>query len=205
MNKAQRLYLKNKKDLSGKERRRLIMPAFVQTKKSAYVPKLSRIFLKEEKLEYLGATKTKNLTSRSKAWLYKYLGQNENEFFCEDYFLNLPNQIKIIENNFRIETQTFFVLFTLINSDTFFELFRKGYFLNLPNQIKILENHFRVETQTFFVLFHLINSDTFFLLEMKTTYQPQAFESSVLRLFSFYEDDFENEKEDGTYNFIQLI
>ena len=163
MNKAQKLYLKNKKDLSGKERRRLIMPAFVQTKKSAYVPKLSRIFLKEEKLEYLGATKTKNLTSRSKAWLYEYLGQNENEFFDEDYFLNLPDQIKI------------------------------------------LETHFRVETQTFFVFFTLINSDTFFLIEMKTTYQPQAFESSVLRLFLFFEDDFENEKEDGTYNFIQLI
>ena len=151
MNKAQRLYLKNKKNLSGKERRRLIMPAFVQTKKSAYVPKLSRIFLKEEKLEYLGATKTKNLTSRSKAWLYEYLGQNENE------------------------------------------------------SLKIIENHFRVETQTFFVFFTLINSDTFFLIEMKTTYQPQAFENSVLRLFLFFEDDFENEKEDGTYNFIQLI
>ena len=112
MNKAQRLYLKNKKDLSGKERRRLIMPAFVQTKKSAYVPKLSRIFLKEETLEYLGATKTKNLVSRSKAWLYEYLGQNENEFFDEDYFLNLPDQIKILENHFRVETQTFFVFFT---------------------------------------------------------------------------------------------
>lgn len=162
--RAQKLYLKNKEKIIPGDRRRLTVPAFVPaSKKSAYVPNLSRIFLKEEKLKYLAATKTKNLASRSKAWLYKFLGENENKFFDEDYFLNLPNQIKI------------------------------------------LETHFRIETQTFFVLFTLINSDTFFLIEVKTQYQPQTFGNSVLRLFSFFESDFENEKEDGTYNFIQLI